>query len=137
MVNEYLIQNSEWKADKITMAGTVTPPAEDVNDSLALAVVIMPHSVSIIQCLCNAKFYTNFEITISLKIWDHLRKNFLLLFHFTQRRKPIQKMVFQKIRNELYAFGASTCPSRTTIATIYRLDRAKRTMHSRLILCKY
>lgn len=49
MVNEYLIQNSGWKADKTTMAGTVTTyPVGDVNDSLALSVVITPHSVSII-----------------------------------------------------------------------------------------
>lgn len=51
MANEYLIQYSGWKADETTMAGTVTPPVRDVNDSLAPSVVIMPHNISIIQFL--------------------------------------------------------------------------------------
>lgn len=41
------------ESDKITMQEQSHHPVEDVNDPLALAVVIMPHSVSIIQCLCN------------------------------------------------------------------------------------
>lgn len=47
MVNEYLIQNSGWKADETTMAETAAPPVRDAHDSSALSVVMTPLSASL------------------------------------------------------------------------------------------